>query len=188
MKFYNRENELALLSKADQLKTKKSVMTMLVGRRRIGKTTLVLQNYTNDTVLYFFVAKKAESLLCQDFTQEITNKLGVKIFGELSRFEDVFGYLLDIGKERPFTLIIDEFQEFLKINSSIYSSVQKLWDLNKNTAKVHLITCGSIYHLMKKIYEDMNESLFGRCDFKIELKPFKPSVLKEIFTLHDSNC
>ncbi len=185
MKFYNRENELALLSKADQLKTKKSVMTMLVGRRRIGKTTLVLQNYTNDTVLYFFVAKKAESLLCQDFTQEITNKLGVKIFGELSRFEDVFGYLLDIGKERPFTLIIDEFQEFLKINSSIYSSVQKLWDLNKNTAKVHLITCGSIYHLMKKIYEDMNEPLFGRCDFKIELKPFKPSVLKEI--LQDNN-
>jgi len=180
MKFYNRESELALLSKADKLKTQRSVMTMLIGRRRIGKTTLALQNYTHDKVLYFFVAKKAEALLCQDFTQEIINKLGIKIFGELSRFEDVFGYILEIGKSLSFTLVIDEFQEFLKINPSIYSSMQKQWDLNKNTSKVHLITCGSIYHLMKKIYEDISEPLFGRCDLKIELKPFKPSVLKEI--------
>jgi len=64
--------------------------------------------------------------------------------------------------------------------------MQMLWDLNKNSSKIHLITCGSIYHLMKKIYEDSNESLFGRCDFKIELKPFKPSVLKEILVDNDS--
>ena len=66
---------------------------MLVGRRRIGKTTLALQKYTNDPVLYFFVSKKVETLLCQDFCREIADKLGVKIFGELSRFEDVFEYL-----------------------------------------------------------------------------------------------
>ena len=63
--------------------------------------------------------------------------------------------------------------------------MQKIWDLNKNNSKIHLITCGSIYHLMKKIYEDVGEPLFGRCDFKIELKPFKPTVLKEI--LQDNN-
>ena len=36
---------------------------------------------------------------------------------------------------------------------------------------------------MKKIYEDKKEPLFGRADFKIDLKPLKVSVLKEI--LHD---
>ena len=161
-------------------------MTMLVGRRRIGKTTLALQKYTNDPVLYFFVSKKVETLLCQDFCREIADKLGVKIFGELSRFEDVFEYLLELGKTLSFTLIIDEFQEFIRINSSIYSSMQKLWDLNKDAAHIHLITSGSIYHLMKKIYEDSSEPLFGRCDFKIELKPFKPKVLKEILQDNDS--
>ncbi|QIV95722.1 hypothetical protein EDC55_1225 [Allofrancisella inopinata] len=180
MKFYNRENELALLSKADKLKSKRSIMTMLIGRRRIGKTTLALHNYTKDKVLYLFVSKKAEVLLCQDFCEEITNKLDIRIFGNLSAFEDIFAYLLELGKTQSFTIIIDEFQEFLKINPSIYSGIQKLWDLNKHTSKIHLITCGSIYHLMKKIYEDSGEPLFGRCDFKIELKPFKPSVLKEI--------
>ncbi|MED7818611.1 MULTISPECIES: ATP-binding protein [unclassified Francisella] len=185
MKFYNREQELAILSKADELKSKKSIMTMLIGRRRIGKTTLALYNYTKDKVLYLFVAKKAESLLCQDFCREITDKLAVKIFGELTKFEDVFEYLMNLGKGQPFTVVIDEFQEFLKINPSIYSSMQKIWDLNKNDSKIHLITSGSIYHLMKKIYEDVGEPLFGRCDFKIELKPFKPQVLKQI--LSDNN-
>lgn len=185
MKFYNREQELAILSKADELKSKKSIMTMLIGRRRIGKTTLALHNYTNDKVIYLFVAKKAESLLCQDFCREITDKLAIKIFGELTKFEDVFEYLMNLGKGQPFTVVIDEFQEFLKINPSIYSSMQKIWDLNKNDSKIHLITSGSIYHLMKKIYEDVGEPLFGRCDFKIELKPFKPQVLKQI--LSDNN-
>ena len=45
---------------------------------------------------------------------------------------------------------------------------------------MHLINCGSIYLLMKKIYEDSKELIFGRADFKIELKPFKVSVIKEI--------
>ena len=40
MKFYNREKELEVLKKADSLKSQKSIMTMLIGRRRVGKTTL----------------------------------------------------------------------------------------------------------------------------------------------------
>ncbi|AJI74380.1 AAA domain protein [Francisella philomiragia subsp. philomiragia ATCC 25015] len=186
MKFYNREQELAILSKADKLKSKRSVMTMLIGRRRIGKTTLALHTYTDDKVLYLFVAKKAESLLCQDFCREISDKLGVKIFGELTRFEDIFEYLIELAKRESFTIVIDEFQEFFKINPSIYSSMQKIWDLNKDSTKIHLVTCGSIYHLMKKIYEDVGEPLFGRCDFKIELKPFKPQVLREILSDNQS--
>ena len=51
MKFYNREKELEVLKKADSLKSQKSIMTMLIGRRRVGKTTLALQNYSNEKVL-----------------------------------------------------------------------------------------------------------------------------------------
>jgi AAA+ ATPase superfamily predicted ATPase len=185
MKFYNREKELAILKKADELKSEKSIMTMLIGRRRIGKTTLALQKFSDDKVLYFFVSKKNEQLLCEEFCEEIANKLEVKIFGKLTKFEELFEYVLELGKTKTFTLIIDEFQEFFRINESIYFSIQKLWDLNKNKTNIHLITCGSIYSLMKKIYEDKKEPLFGRCDFKIDLKPFKVSVLKEI--LKDNN-
>ena len=186
MKFYNRKNELETLTKADKLKSEKSIMTMLIGRRRIGKTTLALQNFSQDKVLYFFVSKKSEQLLCEEFIEELINKLEIKVFGKLTKFEELFEYILELGKTKTFTLIIDEFQEFFRINESIYSSMQKLWDLNKNKTNIHLITCGSVYSLMKKIYEDNKEPLFGRFDFKIDLKPFKVSVLKQI--LKDNNA
>jgi AAA+ ATPase superfamily predicted ATPase len=186
MKFYNREIELQKLSKADKLKSKKAIMTMLIGRRRVGKTTLALQNYSNDKVLYFFVSKKSEALLCEEFLLEIQNKLQVQIFGKITKFEELFEYLLQLAKDKSFTLIIDEFQEFYRINESIYSSIQKLWDLNKDNSKIHFIACGSIYSLMKKIYEDSKEPLFGRADFKISLQPLKVSVLKEILNDYDN--
>jgi len=185
MRFYNREDELGILKEADRLKKQHAIMTMIIGRRRVGKTTLALQNFTNEKKIYLFVSKKNEVLLCQEFSEEIESKLNVKIFGEIKKFEKLFEYLLELGKKEPFTLIIDEFQEFYKINSSIYSSIQKLWDLNKNESKIHFIACGSIYSLMKKIYENHKEPLFGRADFKIDLKPLKVRVLKEILQDHN---
>lgn len=186
MKFYNRENELALLKKADELKSRRSVMTILIGRRRIGKTTLALQPFTQGKKLYFFISKKEESLLCEEFIGEIKERLGIPIFGSITKFEDLFALLMEWGKTNPFTLIIDEFQEFIRINPSIYSSIQKLWDLNKDDSKIHLIFSGSVYSLMKKIFEDAHEPLFGRADFKIHLQPFTISTLTEI--LRDNNA
>jgi AAA+ ATPase superfamily predicted ATPase len=178
--------DLEKLKKAESLKNKKAIMTMLIGRRRVGKTTLALQKYSEDKVLYFFVSKKNEALLCEEYLLEIQEKLSVKVFGKITKFEELFEYLLDLAKNISFTLIIDEFQEFYRINDSIYSSMQKLWDLNKDNAKIHLIACGSVYSLMKKIYEDVKEPLFGRADFKIDLKPLSVSVLKEILQDYDS--
>ena len=154
MKFYNRENELEILTKADKFKSEKSIMTMLIGRRRIGKTTLALQSFSKDKVLYFFVSKKSEQLLCEEFIDELINKLEIKVFGKLTKFEELFEYILELGKTKTFTLIIDEFQEFFKINESIYSSIQKLWDLNKNKTNIHFITCGSVYSLMNIIFKN----------------------------------
>jgi len=185
MKFYNRETELNILKKADRLKEKHSIMTIIIGRRRVGKTALALQNFSSSSKVYLFVSKKNEALLCEEFSEEISQKLGVTLFGKINRFEELFSYLLELGKKDSFTLIIDEFQEFYKINSSIYSSIQKLWDLHKKESKIHFIACGSVYSLMKKIYEDNKEPLFGRADFKIDLQPLKVSVLKEI--LQDYN-
>ena len=183
MKFYNRNDELALLKKADTLKNEHSVMTILIGRRRIGKTTLALQPFTKEPKLYFFVSKKEESLLCEEFLEEIKDKLALPIFGEIKTFENLFALLMQEAQTISFTLVIDEFQEFERLNASIYSVMQRIWDTNKASTKMHLILSGSIYSLMKKIFENAHEPLFGRADFKLHLQPFHGSTLKEI--LHD---
>ena len=186
MKFYNRNEELALLKKADDLKNEHAVITILIGRRRIGKTTLALQPFTKEPKLYFFVSKKEESLLCEEFLEEIKDKLALPIFGEIRTFENLFALLMQAAQTISFTLVIDEFQEFERINASIYSVMQRIWDTNKASTKMHLILSGSIYSLMKKIFENAHEPLFGRADFKLHLQPFRISTLKEI--LHDNNA
>ncbi len=156
-------------------------MTFVVGRRRIGKTKLILKSAENNSFLYVFIARKDEKLLCAEFIEEVRNKLGIKVFGNIEKFKDLFELLITLSKKKPFTLIIDEFQEFNRINPSVFSDLQNIWDMNKDKTKLNLILSGSVYSIMKKIFEHSKEPLFGRADEKINLKPFNIDVLKQIF-------
>ncbi len=178
MKFYNREKELKNLKEIEKISKVSSKMTVIVGRRRIGKTKLIQEAYKEK--IYLFVSKKNEALLCEEFIAIIQNALDIKIFGQITKFQELFEYLMNLANTRAFTLVIDEFQEFLQINDSIYSEMQNIWDKYKDSSQMNLVLSGSIYSLMKRIFEDKNEPLFGRANNKIHLKPFTVNTIKEI--------
>ncbi len=179
MKFYNREEEIVLFKRVLEQSREESRMTVLMGRRRIGKTELSMR--CGDTkVLYFFVAKKAEVLLCQDFVAEIKEKTGVPILGTVTRFSDVFKFVLQLSQTQPMTLVIDEFQNFTKVNPTIFGDMQRDWDLYRRGSHLNLIISGSVFTLMKRIFEDYQEPLFGRAHELVTLRPFSTKILKEI--------
>ena len=186
MKFYKRQNELALLEATRIRSLEQSKMTFMVGRRRIGKTSLLLKSIENQKSLYLFVSKKDEVLLCKDFSIEITAQLGIPVFGELKSFAVLFDFLIEQSRNNSFTLIIDEFQEFFTLNKTVFGEMQKIWDLKYKTTHLNLILCGSIYSLMNKIFQNAKEPLFGRANEKINLKPFTVDVLKEVLQDHYS--
>ena len=70
MKFYNREYELNTLSKNWEQSASHSMMTTLMGRRRIGKTSLLLKSVQDQKSLYLFVSKDNEQMLCKKFQQQ----------------------------------------------------------------------------------------------------------------------
>ncbi|MCI5507146.1 MAG: AAA family ATPase, partial [Prevotella sp.] len=117
MRFYDRKEELDKLQEINSLSERMARMTVITGRRRIGKTSLVLKAYENDVLLYFFVSRKTEAELCRDFADEITQKLHLPILGTPTRFADIFTYLMQLAKTRHFILMIDEFQEFRRVNN-----------------------------------------------------------------------
>jgi len=174
---------LALLRQAEESSRQTAQMTFVVGRRRIGKTSLLVEAYRRSDFLYFFIAKKSEGLLCAEFAEEITDKLGVPVFGELRTFKEVFGYLMELSKTRPFTLVIDEFQEFRTVNASVFSEMQKIWDAAKDQSKMNLVLCGSVYSMMSRIFEHSKEPLFGRATGRLHVRGFDVATLKRI--LHD---
>ncbi|MFZ1787246.1 MAG: ATP-binding protein, partial [Saprospiraceae bacterium] len=162
MKFYNRNKEIKKLKEIAFSSSNLAQFTVLTGRRRIGKTQLLLKAFEDQIYIYFFVSKKSEVLLCKDFIQELSSKLSVPILGEVTSFTAILEYIFQLSKKQTITLIIDEFQEFYTVNSSIYSDMQRLWDLNKETARLNLIVSGSVISLMHKIFENSKEPLFGR--------------------------
>ena len=152
MKFYNREKELASLEKVRRVSfSVHSQMTVLTGRRRIGKTSLIFKSCEDTPTVYLFVSRSNETDLCLRFTSEIRQALDIYV-PELTNFAEMFRFLMDLGTRMEYNLVIDEFQEFYNINESVYSDMQNIWDTYKDTTKMNLILSGSIYSLMKKIY------------------------------------
>ena len=187
MKFYNREKEIKKLLEIKEQSKKNAQFSVVTGRRRIGKTQLLLKSYENTKFLYFFVAKKSEVILCQDFLQELKEKLNLPILGEVNSFSVLFEYIVQLSYEQNITLIIDEFQEFFTVNPSVYSDMQRIWDLHKDKAKLNLIVSGSVISLMYKIFENYKEPLFGRANHFLKLQAFKTNILKEILSDYNPN-
>ena len=180
MRFFDRVEEIASLKEIRELSKDNAQFTVVTGRRRIGKTHLVWKAYEDRPILYFFVARKAETDLCSDYLLEIENKLGIPSLGKVKHFPEIFEYVMKLSMERPVTLFIDEFQEFFKVNKSVYSDMQRIWDKYHAQAHINLIVCGSIYSMMTKIFRDKKEPLYNRQTRFMSVKPFTPAVLKEI--------
>lgn len=187
MKFYGRNQEINRLLELDAQAEKTSVFTLLIGRRRIGKTTLLKQTFTNKRMLYFFVSQKSEQLLCQELQQTIEAVLGIHLYGQISKFADLLRELMIYSIKDHITFIIDEFQRLHDINSSIMSEIQNVWDSNKDKSHIHLIACGSVYTMMLKIFRDKKEPLFGRATAEIRLQPFTTQLLKNILSDYNTN-
>jgi len=180
MRFYNRENEIADLQRIKEMAYREhSRLVVLTGRRRIGKTSLILNALRDECLIYLFVSRKSEADLCHGFCAEIEKQLSLFV-PKMERFIDVFRFLLEQGKTRCFSLVIDEFQEFITINESVYSDIQNHWDQHRTTTRINFIVSGSVYSLMTRIFQDRKEPLFGRADAMIKLSPFTTTVLKEI--------
>lgn len=184
MEFYNRISELSELQRVQNLSfNDHSRLTVVTGRRRIGKTSLILKSVEGLPTVYLFVGRKAEATLCSEFIPVITQSLDTFVPAEIRTFRTLFQYLMELASNRSFNLVIDEFQEFYNINESVYSDMQHIWDTYRKRSKMNLIVSGSVYSLMRKIFQDKKEPLFGRADNIIKLSAFDLSTLKEI--MHD---
>jgi len=181
MKFYNRVSEISELQRIKKMSfSEHSRMTVVTGRRRIGKTSLIMKSVENEPTVYLFVGRKTEAALCSEYISLVANALSIFVPNEITSFRNLFQYLMEIGTQKSFNLVIDEFQEFFNINEAVYSDMQNIWDQYRRRTKVNLILSGSVYSLMHKIFQNSGEPLFGRADNIIKLSPFDTDTLKTI--------
>lgn len=187
MRFYDREQEMSLLHDINSQSRNSATFTVLMGRRRVGKTALIMKSLYGTEHAYLFVSKDNEALLCRKFQDAVEQQLGIHIYGNITRFRDLFDTIMRESTQRAFTIVLDEFQNLQKINAAIFSEIQDIWDRYHTQSHLNLIVMGSITSLMKSIFEDNNQPLYGRPTHKFTLRPFTLSVLKQIFSDHSPN-
>ena len=159
-------------------------MTVVTGRRRVGKTELIRHALDDGKVpfIYFLITRAPQPMVCENLQREIARVFGRAMPGRIDRFSDIFRFVLEKAESTHLTLVIDEFQEFDRTAPEVYGEVAGIWDELHKSSHVNLIFCGSVNRLMHKVFFSYAEPLYGRNTGRLDLKPFPVSTLKEIFS------
>ena len=185
--FFGRQKELSLLNRMlEQVISDGSRMVVVTGRRRVGKTALIVQAFSEQTealFLYFFVnSELGEKRNIELFWNLNIDKLSAlsSLLEPPASFSKLFSFLVEFSKTRPIIFVMDEFQNVEKINPSFLSDVQRQWDTKPKNSKLLFITSGSVASAMRSIFQNGQAPLFARQDAMINLPVFSIKTLREI--------
>lgn len=187
MKFFDRETEIDYLRREREIAHQTARLTVVTGRRRVGKTQLIQKAYGDEPCIYLLVTRRSETEQCADFIERVKEVLPISLYGTGIRFGTLFKALMEESCHRPFTLIVDELQEFWKIDEGIFGEIQEHWDRYHSASKINFVTCGSVNTLMNRIFFNEGQALYGRSTSRLQVEPFSLPVLKEILASYNSD-
>ncbi|MDT8308639.1 MAG: ATP-binding protein [Bacteroidales bacterium] len=168
MRFVNREKETEILDDIRTLSKRKLFSVAIWGLRRVGKTRLMLE-CMKDTDMYFFVNKDKTSLsLLDEYETYLRNEKIINELEKLSSWDDFFRVLFERFKG---IVAFDEFQNFLYVDRSVFGTLQKYIDLNEGKKGILFIFSGSTTGLIKELFLDLKQPLYGRIKRHMHLKP-----------------
>jgi AAA+ ATPase superfamily predicted ATPase len=156
--FVNRKKELQLLE--EEYLNNKFKFTVIYGRRRVGKTTLLKKYISSKPYIYFLVTLESLPVVIRRFQKMVADFFNDEFLKEieLKSFEQIFSYLAKQNLSKKVVIVIDEFQYLGKLNKSIPSQFQYIIDEILKSKNIHLILCGSIISMMYEQTLSYNES------------------------------
>ncbi|SCH57034.1 Predicted ATPase (AAA+ superfamily) [uncultured Collinsella sp.] len=145
---------------------------LLYGRRRVGKSELILHTMRQ--------ASDARTIYyeCRQTTTENNTKNLSEVIAEafdmpplaFSDIEAALRFVFDRATGEKIVLAIDEYPYLRDVVKGMDSILQVLLDEYRDRSHLSLILCGSYVEVMKSLLERDNP-LYGRIDLKINLQP-----------------
>ena len=184
MRFFGRQEEVEMLRKWRDASAEEAQFVVITGRRRVGKTALLRNALDDGEIPYVHlpITRQSERMLCRELQAEVEQALNLGILGTCETFSELFRIIMKASQTGRFTVVLDEFQEFARINDAVFGQVAAVWDEYHVSSKINLVVCGSINRLMNKIFFNDGEPLYGHNTASFTLKPFKVSQLKQILS------
>lgn len=172
MTFFGRKEEIQTLKNL-----KSPALVVLYGRRRVGKTSLIKEAFSDRSFFQF------EGLEDQSTKQQLEN-FKETLFESWPKLKDgqnlkdikfinwryALRELNKVLKDGD-VILFDEFQWMANNRTQLVSDLKMCWDQFLSKKNIILILCGSIASFMKdKVVH--SKALYGRCDLTINLQPF----------------
>ncbi|MBP3241488.1 MAG: ATP-binding protein [Oribacterium sp.] len=168
MKFFGRTEQLKKLNK--EMSSDDMRMSLIYGRRRVGKSELVKYAIKNFGIksIYYECRQVAEASNVQSICEVISEELGLPKLGYTS-IDELMDYVFNLAREEKIVFVLDEYPYLRENVKGLDSILQSLIDKYRETSKLKLIILGSYVDIMKSLLEHSNP-LFGRVDLVIDLK------------------
>jgi len=173
MKFVNRIEESKRLKQV--LSLDKPTFTVIYGRRRLGKSTLITKILGEKDVYYLSDQTDA------GLQREVLAKMIATVIPGFDKviYPDwnVFFDMLNDRTTQKFTLCLDEFPYLVGSSPELPSILQNKIDSKR--LKFNLIICGSSQQLMYGLVLDASSPLYGRADAILKITPVQIPYIQE---------
>ncbi len=188
MRFVDREEELEFLERA--YRSPAPQLLIIYGRRRIGKTELILRFLRDKPHIYYLADLESGISQLKRFKRSAELLLRDETFrrAEFRDWEDLFVALLDRWESRERLVIaMDEFPNLVRVNPAFPSILQRVWDLYLSKADVMLILTGSSVSVMEDEALSSRSPLYGRRTGQWKLGPISPEHLGEFLPYREED-
>lgn len=170
--FVGRTRELAALSK--HYDTGRFELVVVYGRRRLGKTRLLLQFAQDKQCLFFTAQEKTDALNLRDFSDVAQRFFGLEGGSTFRTWIDALAFVANRAKSEPEPLlfVFDEFPFAAKANESLPAILQTAIDHTFNDIDMTMVLCGSNQGFMESEVLGSKSPLYGRRTAQMRLEPF----------------
>lgn len=171
MKFVNRQQELARLNQL--LKGKTSAVAVIWGRRRVGKSRLLLEWIRPYKGIYYMADESTPVLQRQHFAAVLSQILPGFSDVEYPDWETFFARLANDAIQAKWRgpLVIDELPYLIAASPELPSVLQRFIDTEAKRAKLVLALCGSSQRMMQGAILEPSSPLYGRAQEILKLSP-----------------
>ena len=178
--FFDREPELDFLER--RLKSGKPELLLIYGRRRVGKTMLLLKLMESARGVYFLADERPQPENREALKQSMADFLQNDLFrrAHFDSWEEILReFAARLGEERV-VLVIDEFPFLVGKDRALPSVIQKVWDTVLTEKPVMMILCGSSIGMMEELM-GYRSPLYGRRTGQWQVMPMHIVQLKRFF-------
>ncbi|MBI2046688.1 ATP-binding protein [Candidatus Pacearchaeota archaeon] len=168
--FKNRRAEIENLEKL--YKSKSPKLIVLYGRRRVGKTSLILELIKRHNGIYLLGRQETRLENLNRFSSELAEFFNDEVLkaSPFQNWDAFFLYIAKKLKEKRFIVAIDEFPYLVGADKSIPSIMQGYWDSHLSRFEAFVIICGSSIAMMEESI-GYKSPLYGRRTEQMLLEP-----------------